>query len=125
MGACGAVIVGVVGPCSSGKSALVRRLRDDGYTVREIRQEHSEVPDMWRRITNPDVLIYLDVTVECAAVRERLNSPSSWWQHERTVRLAHARAHCDLYIDTTPLSPVEVYGRAVKFLSERCEVSRG
>ena len=125
MDARGAVIVGVLGPCSSGKSTLVGRLRDDGYTVREIRQEHSRVPDMWRRITNPDILIYLDVTIECAVVRERLSTPSSWWEHERTVRLAHARAHCDLYIDTTALSPDEVYRRAAGFLSEWREVSRG
>ncbi len=117
-------IIGVLGPCSSGKSTLARRLREDGYTVREIRQEHSVVPQMWRLITNPDVLIYLDVTMQCAAVREGLDGPSSWWVAERTVRLAHAREHCDLYIDTTTLSPEEVYERAVLFLAARGEVSR-
>lgn len=112
------MIVGVLGPCSSGKSTLAKRLREDGYVVREIRQEHSAVPEMWRLITNPDVLIYLDVTVECAAVREGLDTPSSWWLDERVVRLAHAREHCDLYIDTTTLSPDEVHEKAARFLRE-------
>lgn len=111
------MIVGIVGPCSSGKSTLARRLRSDGYVVREIRQEHSAVPDMWRRMTNPDVLVYLDVTMASAATREGLDAPSSWWVDERTVRLVHARAHCDLYIDTTELSPDEVYERATEYLA--------
>lgn len=119
------MVVGVLGPCSSGKSMLAKRLRQDGYLVREIRQEHSAVPEMWRLITNPDVLIYLDVTMECAAVREGLDTPSSWWQAERDVRLAHARKHCDLYIDTTMLSPAEVYERAARFLSTRGEARHG
>jgi hypothetical protein len=103
--------IGIVGPCSAGKSTLGRRLRADGYEVREIAQEHSGVPDMWRRIGAPDVLIYLDVSMEVGAQREGLAAPSSWWPSERTTRLAHARRHCDLYIDTTTLVPEEVYAR--------------
>lgn len=74
---------------------------------------------MWRRLANPDVLIYLDVTMTCAADREGLDAPSSWWADEREVRLAHARAHCDLYIDTTSLTPDEVYAEAAQFLRAR------
>ena len=102
-------LVGIVGPCSAGKSTLGRRLRGDGYSVREIAQEHSFVPDMWRRMTNPDVLIYLDVSMDVGAQREGLDAPSSWWPTERATRLAHARQHCSLYIDTTSLTPEEVY----------------
>jgi len=72
---------------------------------------------MWRRLTNPDVLIYLDVTMACAADREGLDAPSSWWADEREVRLAHARMHCDLYIDTTSRTPDEVYAEVVQFLA--------
>ena len=105
-------LVGIVGPCSAGKSTLARRLRADGYQVKEIRQEHSAVPDMWKRLTNPTLLIYLDVSMEVAAAREGLARPSSWWVDERVRRLAHAREHCDLYIDSTSLTPDAVYASA-------------
>ena len=71
---------------------------------------------MWRRITNPDILIYLDVSVVVAARREGLSVPSSWWAEERAVRLVHARANCDLYIDTTDLSTDEVVARVTAYL---------
>jgi adenylate kinase family enzyme len=53
------VLVGVVGPCGSGKSTLIAALEAQGYPCRHIAQEHSYVKDMWKRITNPDVLIFL------------------------------------------------------------------
>lgn len=109
-------LVGVVGPCSAGKSTLVEALRGFGYHVKEIRQEHSAAPDMWQRITDPDVLIYLDVNMEVGARREGLEKPSSWWREERDTRLAHARAHCDLYIDTSKLSVHEVVDIALRYL---------
>jgi len=110
------LLIGIVGPCSAGKSTLGRRLRADGHRVREIAQEHSRVPDMWRRITNPDLLIYLDVSMDVGAQREGLARPSSWWLDERAMRLAHARQHCDLYIDTTGLTPEEVHARVSAFV---------
>ena len=73
---------------------------------------------MWRRISNPDVLIYLDVSMDVAAQREGLEQPSSWWVEEREVRLAHARAHCDLYIDTSTLTPDDVLAQVIQFLSD-------
>jgi len=109
--------IGIVGPCSSGKSTLARALRALGYRVKEIMQEHCAAPMMWRRISNPDVLIYLDVSMDVAAQREGLEQPSSWWVEEREVRLAHARAHCDLYVDTTILTPEEVLAHVEHFLS--------
>ncbi len=115
------LLIGVVGPCSSGKSTLARALRARGYRVKEIRQEHSAMPSMWQRLTNPDVLIYLDVAMDVAARREGLSKPSSWWREEREVRLAHARRHCDLYVDTSDLSPEEVLARVLAFLESRSE----
>lgn len=112
------LLIGVVGPCSSGKSELAAALRARGYRVKEIMQEHCAAPAMWRCITNPDVLIYLDVDMDVAARREGLSRPSSWWPEERDVRLAHARAHCDLYIDTSPFTPDQVAERALAFLDE-------
>ncbi len=103
-----APLIGIVGPCSSGKTTLARALRARGYPVKEIMQEHCAAPDMWRRITHPDLLIYLDVSLAVAAQREGLQEPSSWWPAERQVRLAHARQHCNIYVDTSSLSPEEV-----------------
>ncbi len=109
--------IGIVGPCSSGKSTLARALRTCGYRVKEIMQEHCAAPAMWQRITHPDVLIYLDVSLAVAAQREGLDKPSSWWEDERAVRLAHARAHCDLYVDTSTLTPQDVLARVLQFLA--------
>lgn len=76
-------------------------------------------PDMWRRITNPDLLIYLDVDPKVAAQRENLAEPPSWWREEREVRLAHARRHCDLYLDTSALSLGEVLAQTLTFIRQR------
>lgn len=110
------MLIGIVGPCSSGKSALAQALRAQGYRVKEIMQEHCAAPAMWQRITNPDVLIYLDVSLEEGARREGLPKPSSWWPEERAVRLAHARQHCDLYLDTSALTPAQVVHHIAAFL---------
>jgi nicotinamide riboside kinase len=110
-------LISIVGPCSSGKSELARRLRRVGYHVKEVRQEHSMVPTLWRHFSEPDVLIYLDVSQQVAAEREGLSKPSSWWQEEREVRLADARRHCDLYIDTSDMTPTEVFAEAADYLA--------
>jgi hypothetical protein len=109
--------VAVVGPCMSGKSELVDALRAAGYQTHHVAQEHSYVPHMWQHITRPDVLIFLDVDYE--AVRAR--RPEISWGPERLVeqagRLAHARAHCDLYIDTSRLTIERVQAKALEFLT--------
>ncbi|HEC22385.1 MAG TPA: hypothetical protein ENI95_05650 [Chloroflexi bacterium] len=114
--------VAVVGPCTSGKSVLVRALREAGYNARHVAQEHSYVPDMWRRIARPDVLIYLDVTYETARQRREI-----YWGPERleeeAERLAHAREHCDLYIATDDLTEEEVQTRVLTFLEKWAEGS--
>ena len=67
------LLIGVVGPCGSGKSTLIAGLEREGYTCRHIAQEHSYVPSMWRKITNPDVLIYLNASFEKCTQRRKLN----------------------------------------------------
>ncbi|MCI0394683.1 MAG: hypothetical protein L0332_27875 [Chloroflexi bacterium] len=113
--------VAVVGACAAGKSTLVASLRQAGYEARHVAQEHSYVPAMWQRISRPDVLIYLDVSYE--AIRSRrphLNLRPEELEEQRR-RLAHARQHCDLYLDTSGLSAAEVRGRALSFLEEVSE----
>ncbi|MBU0511729.1 MAG: hypothetical protein KJ638_08520, partial [Chloroflexi bacterium] len=56
------IIIGVVGACGSGKSSLVAGLSEHGYHAHHIAQEHSFVPDMWQRLTKPDVLIFLNIS---------------------------------------------------------------
>jgi hypothetical protein len=108
--------VGVVGPCTAGKSTLIAGLEGRGFTARHIAQEHSYVPDMWQRITQPDVLIYLHVAYPQTLVRRK----TDWTEAEYNVqleRLAHARRNADLVIDTTGLSIPEVLEKAAGFLT--------
>ena len=112
----GEIRVAVVGPCVSGKSELVRALKSAGYEARHVAQEHSYVPAMWQRIARPDLLIYLDVDYPTAKARR----PRIQWGPERlqeqAQRLAHARRHCDLYLDTSSLSLGDVKAEALSLL---------
>jgi len=70
---------------------------------------------MWKRITNPDILIYLDVSWDVAAQRRRMDAKGAWWA-ELARRLLHARQHADLYIDTDDLTLPEVVDTTLSFL---------
>lgn len=107
--------IGIVGPCGSGKSTLIQRLEAHGYACRHIAQEHSYVKDMWKRISNPDVLIFLEASFSVSTARRKLNWNES--DHaEQLRRLAHARQHADLIVDTDSLTPNEVAVRVLAFL---------
>ena len=106
-------LIAIVGVCAAGKTTLAAALRSQGYNARGILQEHSYVPTMWQRITKPDLLIYLDASLE--TVRRRRNDPGfplDLYEAE-CVRLQHARVHCHLYIHTDELTPAEVLSYAV------------
>jgi deoxyadenosine/deoxycytidine kinase len=110
----------VVGPCASGKSALVARLQQLGYDAQSAAQDHSYVPDMWQRLNPPDVLIYLDVTLEAAHRRGRRGL--GWDQaylDEQHDRLRHARDHCDLYLPTEDLTIEGVLASVIGFLHQQ------
>jgi len=112
----GSLRVGVVGPCGSGKSTLITALEKRGYTCRHIAQEHSYVKDMWKRISNPDVLIFLDASFPVSTARRKLNWLES--DHaEQQRRLVHARQHADLVVETDSLTPDEVTARVLAFLA--------
>jgi cytidylate kinase len=110
-------LIAVVGPCASGKSQLARALRERGYNAREVLQEHSYVPAMWQRITQPDVLIYLDVSEDVARQRRPTSAPQGWWD-TLAQRLRHARQHADLYVDTDGLTVRQIVEQAVTFLED-------
>jgi len=112
-----APLVGVVGPCGSGKSTLVAGLERCGYSCRHIAQEHSYVQAMWQRITKPDILIFLEASFPVSTARRKLN-----WQQkdhdEQIRRLAHARQHANILIDTNELTPEQVLQKALDQLKE-------
>ncbi len=113
-------LIGVVGPCGAGKSTLIAGLSRYGYTCRHIAQEHSYVPDMWFRLSHPDVLIFLNASYETTVKRRALNWTMEEYQ-EQQRRLAHARAHADLIVETDELSIEEVLGRVLEFLEGKDE----
>jgi shikimate kinase len=110
--------VALVGPCASGKSTLAKALHAAGYEARQPAQEHSYVPAMWQKLTQPDILIYLDVDYETIVVRRPKNAGSPQRLDEQHRRLSHARQHCDFYLDTSNLSMVEVQNQVFSFLTQ-------
>ncbi len=109
-------LIGVVGPCKSGKSTLVHGLQQAGFSAHQIAQEHSFAPRMWRQIDPPDVLIYLHCRYE-TTVERGLNWMGTEFE-EQQPRLAHARQNADLEIGTDELKPDEVLEKALFFLKD-------
>ncbi|MEX1143453.1 MAG: hypothetical protein WEC16_01320 [Anaerolineales bacterium] len=106
--------IGVVGPCKSGKSTLVRGLQEAGYPAAQIAQEHSYAPRMWEQISKPDVLIYLHCEYESTVARGL-----DWTRTEyedQQPRLIHARNHADLELATDLPSPGSVLKQVLDFL---------
>ena len=109
----------VVGPCAAGKTTLVNNLRPRGYHIKSCVQEHSFVPDLWKRFSKADVLVFLDAELQTIAQRQ---DRSDWTQLRldgQRQRLAHARVHCDLYLRTDLLTREQVAEAVASFLSAR------
>ena len=111
------ILIGFVGPCASGKSTITSELEALGYNTRHIAQEHSYVKDMWQRLTNPDMLVFLQASYPVTLKRRNLN-----WKEkdyiEQQRRLAHAREHADLYINTDDLSIEEIIRQILNFIQK-------
>jgi deoxyadenosine/deoxycytidine kinase len=113
-------LIGVVGPCGAGKTTLIEALDSLGYTTRHIAQEHSYVKDMWQRISNPDVLIFLQASFPIAS--QRKGKTFHWSEadyKEQQRRLAHACEHANFLIDTDDLSAQEVLDQVLTFIKKR------
>lgn len=105
----------VVGPCASGKSTLARALIEAGYDAKVCGQEHSCVPDLWRRLDG-DVLIALDLDIETLRARRGKSWPAELLsrQHER---LAGAYAAADLVLDSASHDQRSVFNAVMRLLS--------
>jgi hypothetical protein len=103
----------IVGPCAAGKTTLVANLRARGLDAHAVAQEHSGVAYLWQ-LSEPDLLIFLDVDLATTAVRRRREWPASLYETQQG-RLAHARAHTDFYLDGSKLTPEEVAERVADF----------
>jgi deoxyadenosine/deoxycytidine kinase len=113
------LLIGVVGPCGAGKSTLTEALDARGYSTRHIAQEHSYVKNMWKRISNPDALIFLQASFP--VTKKRKKNLLFWTEadyDEQQRRLAHAYENADLIIETDDLSIQEVLDQAVDFIEK-------
>ena len=109
--------IAVVGVCASGKTTLVEGLREEGYDAYNVAQEHSGVHDFWNK-RHPDVLVMIDATLSAIQKRRVV-----YWDEDRLrvqhQRLADARAHADLYIQTDALTAEQVRKTVIDFV-EQC-----
>lgn len=109
-----ALRIAVVGHCASGKSTLVGALRRSGYDAHAVAQEHSGIAHLWRH-SEPDLLIYLDVPLAAVRARRGEEWPQAVYDAQE-ARLADARAHAHLILDTNRESIAEMTTHAVAFL---------
>ena len=109
--------IAVVGVCASGKTTLVAGLRAAGYDAYNVAQEHSCIHDFWNK-HHPDLLVMIDATLPAILKRRKV-----YWGEERLVtqhrRLADARAHADLFLQTDALDANHVLASVIEFIKAR------
>jgi chloramphenicol 3-O-phosphotransferase len=110
--------IAIVGPCAAGKTTLARGLQEHGWPARQIAQEHSYVADMWKRLSRPNLLVFLDASFETCTARKRLNWTRGEYE-EQLRRLAHARLNCDIYVDSDTLPPEAVLAEVLRQIQAR------
>lgn len=103
--------IAVVGVCASGKSTLVRGLRELGYDAYAVAQEHSGVPYLWSRRA-PSFLVVLDATYDTVRQRRPVSYGPERLAQQRQ-RLRHAREHCDFFLATDDYTIEEVRAHVV------------
>ena len=96
---------------------MTARLKHYHQNVRQIAQEHSYVPDMWQRLVNPDVLIFLEISYPVTLQRKPFNWTEKEYR-EQLHRLRHAFEHADIHIDTDHHSPDEILEIVLKFIAD-------
>ena len=105
-------LIGIVGVCASGKTTLISKLNALGYSCRHIAQEHSYVKTMWKQLTNPDILVYLQVSYPETIKRRNLNWTRAEFE-EQLNRISNAMENADIIIETDSLTSEEVLNQTV------------
>jgi hypothetical protein len=72
---------------------------------------------MWQMLTKPDLLIFLQASHEIGGERRKMSWTLAEWE-EQQRRLAHARSHADLVLDTDGMSIEQVLESALVFLKK-------
>ena len=106
--------IAVVGVCASGKTTLVKGLKDAGYGAYNVAQEHSGIHNFWNK-HHPDILVMIDATLPAIKRRRRV-----YWDQERLdvqhKRLADAKAHANLFIQTDAYNADEVREQVIDYI---------
>jgi hypothetical protein len=108
--------VALVGPCGAGKSTIAAALRARGIDARMPAQEHSGVPDMWRKLLKPDHLIALDAPNHILRQRRPGLGLTDAILAEERRRLNHAFRHAGLTLDTASLSEADIIDLILQWL---------
>ena len=108
--------IAVVGVCASGKTTLVAGLKAAGFDAYNVAQEHSGIHDFWAK-RHPDILVMIDATMPAIHKRRVV-----YWDESRLEvqhkRLADAKAHADLYIQTDQYNAQQVRDKVINFIQE-------
>jgi dephospho-CoA kinase len=106
--------IAIVGVCASGKTTLVKGLKNAGFDAYNVAQEHSCIKKFWQK-HQPQFLIMLDATLPAIKKRRIV-----YWDESRIVaqheRLADAKIHADLYIQTDGLDAKQVLDKVIAFI---------
>lgn len=106
--------IAVVGVCASGKTTLVKGLKDAGYDAYNAAQEHSGIHNFWNK-HHPDILVMIDATLPAIKKRRLV-----YWNQERLdvqhKRLADAKAHANLFIQTDAYNADEVREQVIDYI---------
>ncbi len=114
--------IAVVGVCASGKTTLVAGLKAAGFDAYNVAQEHSGIHDFWAK-RHPDILVMIDATMPAIHKRRVV-----YWDESRLEvqhkRLADAKAHADLYIQTDKYDAQQVRDKVINFIQEYTKEKR-
>ena len=106
--------IAIVGVCASGKTTLVKGLKDAGYDAYNVAQEHSGIHNFWNK-HHPDILVMIDATLPAIKKRRLV-----FWDQERLdvqhKRLADAKEHANLFIQTDAYTADEVREQVVDYI---------